>query len=189
MMGRLGKKARGGLALLSRKLTGRTAPLEINIHITDRCNLACTYCYSNFYKRHNPDISLENVRRIVDAFCDMGVMEVSLIGGEPFLHPAFPDIVSHIRGRHLFCSAVTNGSFIATHLDTAKKLDMVCVSVDGPEEINDITRGRGSYRKAMEGLRLCADNGINRSIRATLQKHNLHCIEHLVDIAAATAQC
>lgn len=182
-MGQLTKKVKGGLKLTYRKLFKKYAPLELNIHITDKCNLQCTYCYSNFYKRHNADISKENIFRIVDTFIEMGVIEISLIGGEPFLHPDFPSIVDYIKSRGLFCSAVTNGYFIHRHIETARKLDMVCVSLDGPEEINDITRGKGSYKGAIDGLKVLHENSINRSIRSTLQRHNLDYIEEMMQIA------
>lgn len=157
--------------------------MEINIHITDKCNLRCSYCYSNFYKRHNEDISKTDIFRIVDAFKEMGAIEVSLIGGEPFLHPHFSEIVSYVKSKGLFCSAVTNGYFIQRNLETVKKLDMVCISLDGPEEINDITRGKGSYKRAVEGLKSLCEHNINRSIRSTLQKQNLEYIDNMMELA------
>ncbi len=177
------KKIRSGLTVLYRRVRGNYGPLEINIHITDKCNLKCTYCYSNFYKRKNNDIPLAGVRRIVDAFDDLGVIEVSLIGGEPLLHPDFPRMVEYVKGKGLLCSIVTNGFFLGRHLDAVKKLDHVCVSLDGPEEVNDVTRGRGSFRRAVEALELLKSNRINRSIRATLQKNNLDAIERTMDLA------
>lgn len=182
-MERLAKIAVAGMKVAARKLLRQYAPLEINIHITDKCNLKCTYCYSNFYSRHNPDISKQDILRIVDAFYEMGVIEVSLIGGEPFLHPDFPEIVDYIKSRGLFCSAVTNGYFLRKHLETAKKLDMICVSMDGPEEINDSTRGAGSFKKITEALELLKENNVNRSVRATLQKHNLKSIRETMEVA------
>ncbi|KKR03876.1 MAG: hypothetical protein UT30_C0017G0015 [Candidatus Uhrbacteria bacterium GW2011_GWF2_39_13] len=182
-MSNLSKKIIAGMKVFIRRFTGKQAPLEINIHITDKCNLKCTYCYSNFYKRHNDDISLHDIKRIVDSFYEMGVIEVSLIGGEPFLHPQFPEIVDYVKSKGLFCSAVTNGYFVSKLIDTAKKLDMICVSIDGLNEVNDLTRGNGSFNKAIEALEIMQKNNINRSIRATLQKHNLQYIEDMMDLA------
>lgn len=172
-----------GFKLLRCKLFKQNVPLEINIHITDRCNLRCTYCYSNFYKRNIPDISKTDIFRIVDGFKKLGSLEVSLIGGEPFLHPDFSEIIEYIKDKGLFCSTVTNGYFIKRHLEGVKKLDMGCVSLDGPEEINDITRGKGSFKAAIKGLELLREHNVNSSIRATLQKYNLNYVDELVDIA------
>ncbi len=182
-MSGLKEKVIGGFKIAKGKLLNRCSPLEINIHITDRCNLKCTYCYSNFYKRRNPDISKEQILKIVDAFKELGVLEVSLIGGEPFLHPDISEIIDYIKDNGLMCSMVTNGYFLHRHLAAVKRLNMVCVSLDGPREINDITRGNGSFEHAVKALELLKDNNVNRSIRSTLQKNNLAYIEDMMAIA------
>lgn len=177
------KKIRGGLHLIEGYFFGHYKPIELNIHITDRCNLKCTYCYNNFYKRNVRDIPRDDIFRIVDAFKKLGILEVSLVGGEPFLHPDFPAIVEYIKSKNILCSSVTNGYFIRRHLETAKKLDMVCVSIDGPEEVNDIVRGKGSYQKALEALEILRTHHINRGIRVTLHKYNLSSLEEIVGLA------
>lgn len=182
-MAGLARKIKAGCKVLGHRLTGQYAPLEINIHITDRCNLTCTYCYSNFYKRHNNDIPFATICGIVDAFYELGVIEVSLIGGEPFLHPEFDRIVYYIKQKGLICSTVTNGYFLQNHISAVKKLDQVCVSLDGPEAINDFTRGPGSFRHAISALKLLREHKVNRSIRATLQKNNLDAIAQIMAIA------
>ena len=177
------KKIICGAKVLVRNFTKQYAPFEINIHITDRCNLKCTYCYSNFYKRKTKDISKEAIFKIVDDFLALGVIEVSLIGGEPFLHPDFYEIVKYVKSKGLFCSAVTNGYFVDDMIEAVKMLDMVCISLDGPQEINDITRGRGSYEKVIEAIKTLKRNNVNTSIRATLQKHNVSYLNEIVAIA------
>ncbi|MBF0624373.1 MAG: radical SAM protein [Magnetococcales bacterium] len=181
-MTELKKIVQGGLKVLAGKVLKRNIPFEINIHITDKCNMHCTYCYSNFYKRKTPEIPKERIFAIVDAFQELGAVEVSLIGGEPLIHSQFDAIVDYIKSRGLFCSAVTNGWYLPRHMDTARKLDMVCVSLDGPREINDITRGEGSHQKAVAALELLQQAGINRQLRCTLQKHNLHAVEQVLEI-------
>lgn len=177
------KKILGGLKVVKCKLFKQYVPFEINIHITDKCNLRCTYCYSNFYKRRIDDIPQNDIFRIVDEFKKLGSIEVSLIGGEPFLHPGISEIIEYIKSKGLFCSAVTNGYFIKNHLGAVKKLDMVCVSLDGPEEINDIARGKGSYKQAIKALEILREHRVNFSIRATLQKYNLNYVDEIVDVA------
>lgn len=177
------EKIRGGMHIIKLKLFKKYAPLEINIHITDKCNLKCTYCYSNFYKRKCEDISRQDIFRIVDAFKELGVLEVSLIGGEPFLHPHIADIINYVKDKKLSCSTVTNGYFLERCIDAVKRLNMVCVSVDGPMGVNDITRGDGSYERAIAALELLKNNGVNRSVRATIQKHNVNNIDEIFDVA------
>ena len=64
------------------------SPLLLVIEITDRCNLNCKYCYDRFgyNKRENCDISLEDFSLIVEEAKDIGIFDINLSGGEPFIH-------------------------------------------------------------------------------------------------------
>lgn len=37
--------------------------MEYIIHLTEKCNLNCTYCYGN---KRNKDISFENIKNVVN---------------------------------------------------------------------------------------------------------------------------
>lgn len=37
--------------------------MEYIIHLTEKCNLNCTYCYEN---KKNKDISFENIKNVVN---------------------------------------------------------------------------------------------------------------------------
>lgn len=37
--------------------------MEYIIHLTEKCNLNCTYCYEN---KRNKDISFENIKNVVN---------------------------------------------------------------------------------------------------------------------------
>ena len=180
---------RGGLNVFWNKLTGSRIPFEINIHIIDSCNLECSYCYSNFYKRGNPWISETQIFKIVDGFRKLGAIECSLIGGEPLLHPKFSQLVDYITDKGMTCSTITNGYMVPKLIESLKKLDTVCVSLDGPQEINDITRGEGSFLKGAEALQCLQENNVNRQIRVTLQKNNLGCVEEMFQLAVKYGAC
>lgn len=57
--------------------------MHYTLHITDRCNLACTYCY---VKKGNTDMSIETARQVVDmAAAEGGHHGIIFFGGEPLL--------------------------------------------------------------------------------------------------------
>ena len=180
---------KGGLHVFLNKFTGSRIPFEINIHIIDSCNLECSYCYSNFYKRGNPWISEEQIFRIVDGFQKLGAIECSLIGGEPLLHPKFDRLVDYITEKGMTCSTITNGYLVPKWIESLKKLDTVCVSLNGPQKINDITRGEGSFLKGAEALQCLQENKVNRQIRVTLQNNNLSCVEEMFQMAVKYGAC
>jgi MoaA/NifB/PqqE/SkfB family radical SAM enzyme len=61
-------------------------PRSLDIEITARCNLRCRYCY--FF--NNPaveyrDLPTDEWLRFFDELGSLGVMNVTLAGGEPFI--------------------------------------------------------------------------------------------------------
>ena len=68
---------------------------SVDVYVTSQCNRRCTYCFlpSDFFA--------SGLRMSVDAFSDVvtwcvryGVDEITFLGGEPSLHPSFPEMVS-----------------------------------------------------------------------------------------------
>ena len=60
-------------------------PREIDIELTAKCNLRCKYCY--FFENENLDyidLSTQEWIRFFDELGSIGVMKVTLAGGEPF---------------------------------------------------------------------------------------------------------
>ena len=58
----------------------------LRLSVTDRCNFRCVYCLPNGYEASGhiePELSLEEVRRLVSGFVKLGVWKVRLTGGEP----------------------------------------------------------------------------------------------------------
>ncbi len=72
------------------------APELIDIKITDYCDLKCSYCYQDSTDdgKHAEE---DFLRGLVSACNNMGVFEVALGGGEPTLHPRFPEILRDFR--------------------------------------------------------------------------------------------
>jgi len=140
-------------------LNGWSHPPEvINAFITDICNLGCRQChYANSDK---PGFSLNVVGHmqpsIFRKFMDEipGSPIVSFTGGEPLLHPDVIDLIVYAKQKGRFCTLVSNGWRLA---DKAQEicesgLDVLSVSVDGPEETHNSIRGKKSFEHLVIGL-------------------------------------
>jgi len=65
-----------------------------------------------------------------------------------------------------------------------QKLYYVQISLDGASKgANDFIRGKGSYKKAIDSLRLLHKNGINTRLMFTVHKKNLQEVPSLIDLA------
>lgn len=88
------------------KITAREVPhavLESNYN----CNRQCRHCYNRFRDIVKP---LEQIRAEIDqAMAKRNLETISILGGEPTLHPHLPEIVRTIKSRNLVCQILTNG--------------------------------------------------------------------------------
>jgi len=83
-----------------------------NILLTQKCIRSCPYCFAKQHMSENaPDDTLtwENLMYIVDFFDASNEKHFSLLGGEPFLHPSFIDIVLYLRERKFRTNVFTSG--------------------------------------------------------------------------------
>jgi len=111
-------------------------PLFVSWEINSVCNLRCPYCYLNdrSYAFTDRGLSFEEMKvvlRRIDAVTE----DVMLLGGEPFLHPAWDRVVDHCRDElDLRVRCITNGTRLEHHLRTVGRLDLLVVSYDQTRE-------------------------------------------------------
>jgi cyclic pyranopterin phosphate synthase len=76
----------------------------LRLSLTDVCNFRCTYCLPDGYKKpcNKPaELSVEEIRRAVSGFAELGLWKVRLTGGEPTLRRDFEEVaraVSEVPG-------------------------------------------------------------------------------------------
>lgn len=147
-------------------------PLLI-MSVTDRCNLRCSYCYKHDEMQQQKDLPLQEMIEIYDKFQPRVTY---LYGGEPtlrwddilaFLDYAYPKMLENgalgIEGYTARFSIITNG---ATSVDfsrlpeTFRQYTSINFSLDGFEDTNDKTRGKGNFQKTHDNIRRCVDLGL-----------------------------
>ena len=74
-----------------------------NLVISDICNMACTFCFARDYLGTSTFISLQVFEQRLDFIDRSDIDEIRLIGGEPSLHPRFPELIAlaRQRGKHI----------------------------------------------------------------------------------------
>lgn len=147
-------------------------PLFVSWEINSVCNLRCSYCYLHqrsygFYNRGLSIASIKQVMRRIRRACP----DVMLLGGEPFLHPNWDEMVRYFRddlkGR---VRCITNGTRLIRHLESVRRLSLLVVSYDQkrcaeyPDEIADMRDQLQRVRQTCPNLTilinfvLCADD-------------------------------
>lgn len=167
----------------------------IQWHLTERCNLRCAHCYQTGGK--SEELSLPEIRSVVAEVSEMldawtetyGISfarSVSVTGGEPFLRADISDILKTIGDRGFGLYLLSNGTLIDA--EKAKMLSRlsikgVQISMEGPEEVHDSIRGRGSFASSARGIRHLLDAGLKVTINATLSDLNAGRFVELVELA------
>lgn len=132
------------------------AVVNIQLKISNTCNLRCTYCYANQgnYNKEDSIMSEAIARRIAQKINQFfpTVQKISFFGGEPLLNlRGIETILNTLKNKSIQYSMVTNGTVWNTRLaDLVKAYDIkLIISVDGPEQVHDMYRtyhsGKGSY--------------------------------------------
>lgn len=164
------------------------------IEITGCCNMKCAHCRATMEKKIY--MPLDKIDKILQFSArNMGEeFNLTLSGGEPFLHPDLLEIVH--RGIDIGCSEIvitTNGSLISE--DFVRKLNefsenkvTIQVSLDSvvPEK-HDTFRGyTGAYKSAIRGLEIIKRfDRVNSSIRMTIKKETREEMEEMILLAIA----
>jgi molybdenum cofactor biosynthesis enzyme MoaA len=91
----------------------RRVPVEAQLIVTRRCNLSCGYCTE--YDKVSEMIPLDTLKSRIDALHRLRVINISLLGGEPLMHPELPAIVAY-ADRKAQVSITTNGFLITADL-------------------------------------------------------------------------
>jgi radical SAM protein with 4Fe4S-binding SPASM domain len=125
-------------------------------------------------------LSTAEALQLVDQLAELGVLEVTLIGGEVYLREDWTEIVRAIRARGMECSMVTGGrGFTRERARQAREAGVmsVSISIDGTRATHDALRGlAGAHDAAMqamanlvaEGVQVSANTQINRRSRREL---------------------
>ncbi len=160
-------------------------PRSLMLEITARCNLRCRYCY--FF--NNPamvyrDLPTDEWLTFFDELGSLGVMKVTLAGGEPFIREDLPQLVEGIVRNRMRFSFLSNGGLItdetAAFLAGTRRCEYVQVSVDGScAKIHDSCRGQGSFDGAIRGIQILERHRIFVAVRVTIHRNNVHDLENI----------
>jgi AdoMet-dependent heme synthase len=165
-------------------MTENSLDFFIQWHLTDRCNLNCRHCYQE--GPSSGEMPLPEIRSVVGEIGEMikawsDAYEIAfspsfnVTGGEPFLRRDLFEILE-IMGRHGFdLYLLSNGILIdRTKAEYLARLSVkgVQISLEGPEEIHESIRGRGSFSSSLKGISHLVAAGINVTINMTLSELN-----------------
>ena len=167
----------------------------IQWHLTERCNLCCLHCYQG--RRTPREMSVDEVRHEIDGATEMfGAWEkehgirvvpsVHFTGGEPLLYKRLWEVIAYAKEKGYGVAMMTNGSLFTK--DTAQQAAQletsdVQISLEGPPDLHDSIRGKGSFTEVARGVERLVQAGNRVSANVTLSRLNVAKIEETVNVA------
>lgn len=145
-------------------------------HLTQRCQLECTHCYtsSSPYLSKDGELPVERWIQLVEEFAENGGAKILFTGGEALVYKGCIEIMRRAHDLGLEVTLFSNGMLIPRYLDELKEVaDVVQISVDGPsEKSHDAIRGRNSFTRAIRAIRLLLDAGVDTRVSTTIMLNN-----------------
>lgn len=155
---------------------------QVFMYITDRCNLECEQCIYKPSISHfiNEEIALPDALALLRTFHRLGASKVTFLGGEPTLYghrqrgkPLLDLIEGTEQIGYAYIRLDTNGQKTSTFLREPQfsKLNEVAFSLDGfSPETNDPLRGRETFVRAVDSIRLALELGYHVTVTCCVQK-------------------
>jgi putative peptide-modifying radical SAM enzyme len=151
-----------------------------HVILTGECNSECRYCFSEALEDTDDSFSNFNVDYclpqkinykvgVLNEFCKRDdECVLTFYGGEPLLCPdEMKLIMDGVGAKHFMIQ--TNG-LLLDHIEPAyvNRFHTILVSIDGDEALTDFYRGKGTFRNAIDNLKLIKRNGFNGELIARM---------------------
>ena len=128
------------------------APLLVQMELTEACNLKCRFCYNSQKPRYN-----NAAFRMMDVLSEQGVMQLTLTGGEPLMHPQFFKILDYATSKFPNVMILSNGALM--NEDNVKRISSsgvmsVSISIHGTRSVHEkLTGVIGSFDNSIRAIR------------------------------------
>jgi radical SAM protein with 4Fe4S-binding SPASM domain len=163
-----------------------TGPVSAILELTNRCNLECVICLNKSgLTVDSPMVPFEKICEIIDELYAMNTTGISLSGGEPFLRKDIFDIFEYARDK-LPVTFSTNGTLLTENMVERLCEDglagiMIALHSCNPRIHDTITGVKGSFQKALHGVEICMDAGVNCVTNMTLTQINAATLNETID--------
>jgi len=163
---------------LRRAAFEQALPLNCQIEITYRCNHLCTFCYNS--PTGQREMTTPQIFEALRKVNELGVLYVTLTGGEALCHKDFFKIGAEVRRLGMALRIYSNGYLMADKkvVRRIKALNPMEVelSIHGarPESHDELTRIRGSFDKLMIAMDNLHEAGIKMVIKCPITRLNQH---------------
>jgi radical SAM protein with 4Fe4S-binding SPASM domain len=155
---------------------GKPYLTSLQIELTSKCNERCVHCYIP-HENKIADIDDALFYDVLEQCRDMGLLNLTLSGGEPLLHRHFLDFLRKAKEYDFSINILSNLTLLNDEIIAemkANRLSSVQVSLYSmnPEIHDAITKMPGSFVKTQDAILKLIENDIPLQISCPTMKQN-----------------
>jgi pyrroloquinoline quinone biosynthesis protein E len=163
-------------------------PYTLIAELTYRCPLRCVYCSNPLeLAKHRQELDTAAWLRVFVEAEELGVVQVSLTGGEPCVRDDLEEIVAGARRLDLYTNLATSGVPLPRErLERLKRagLDNVQISIqDVSADASDAIAGLESFERKLEVARAAKEIGFPLTLNVVLHRGNLQRVAEVIELA------
>jgi MoaA/NifB/PqqE/SkfB family radical SAM enzyme/SAM-dependent methyltransferase len=161
---------------------------ELWLHITNRCNLACSHCLFASCPQDDNELDAGTLlKRAVEAHT-CGCRIFSLTGGEPLVHRGLNRIIEGLLALPDSRVVILTNGLLLEQTFSRQAWDRnrihLQVSVDGLATRHDQIRGQGSFERLRHQLNWLRQDRVPFTVSMCVERSNLGDMSGVVDFAA-----
>lgn len=154
----------------------KARPIQALFELTYRCNHLCTFC-NNPLSRDGAELTREEAFAALQQLKDLGVLFLTLTGGEPLLRQDFWEIAEEGRRLRFALRLFSNAYLIDDAVaDRLKELGFVEVSISihgaSPEVHEKLTRIPGSFQRVVDAVRRLRERDMRVVLKTPVTRLN-----------------
>jgi len=181
-------------------LTRQTRLSVAVFDVTNACSLQCSHCSHNAIPVNSSCtkyMKINTVEKVLDDLQNEGIIGnntdqetlkfIHVVGGEPLIHPEIEKIFDLIADAGAIPTLITNLVDLSTNpnffINLSKKSYSyeIGISLDGHcDEINSITRGKGSYIETINNINKLKEFDIPFSLNPLIHSHNVKYLKNII---------
>ena len=184
-----------GTSSIERAMMNRASktkkPINGSIELLPLCNMNCDMCYVRLSRE---EMERQGRLRTADEWIQVGrqmqkagVLFLLLTGGEPLLYPEFKELYLEFRKMGFIMTINTNGTLINeewAEFFASNKPRRINITLYGSteKEYEELCHYPGGLKKAINGIRLLREHGVDVKVGGSATKANRNCIDRLIEI-------
>lgn len=164
------------------------SPIRAVLEVTKMCPLHCAHCFNQSGEKRTKEMSLEEIKHVIDIFVHLGIQKIMITGGEAFVRSDIFEIIDYCANKFIAIAIASNGYLIdakcADFLAKYKHKIAMQISLDGNEKSHNKIRGKtDSFEKAVKAINLLSSRNIPVIVATTLNADNFDDMDSVAQIA------